>query len=541
MVGEEPAFRQQLEAFVRDRYALDPTAATIAGIHEHDAKLADLSLEGFAARDAFTDRWLRVFESRDPSSLSATDRTDLALVLGELRGELALRPFERHVRQPSLYSDAITRGAYYALIREEGDVETRLGALAERLEQAPAALRSAVTNLDPERVPPVYVVVAGESATAGATFVRAILPSLAPEGSAAKAALAGAGKRAGDALDQYAAWLRDDLMRRAKGTFAIGRDAFDALLRDKELLPYDAASLKRWGEELYAETAARLVEAARALGDAEWRDSVDRLRADHPAEGELVAAYRHDMERSREATRVAGLASLPAGEWLTVEPMPDFARPTLPYAAYVQPGAFERSRGGRFWVTLPAADEPEAVRAQRLEGHPRKGIAVIACHEGYPGHHLQLATAADHPSIARKAIRSNVFIEGWGLYVEELMTELGFLDDPETRLLRLKDLLWRAARVSVDVGLSTGELGFEQAVRFMMEGPRLERPNAVGECRRYTLNPLQPSSYALGRAAILDLRGRAERKGLGMRAFHDALLGCGSIPPALAAAELDLV
>ena len=171
------------------------------------------------------------------------------------------------------------------------------------------------------------------------------------------------------------------------------------------------------------------------------------------------------MERSREATRVAGLASLPAGEWLTVEPMPDFARPTLPYAAYVQPGAFERSRGGRFWVTLPAADEPDAVRAQRLEGHPRKGIAVIACHEGYPGHHLQLATAADHPSIARKALRSNVFIEGWGLYVEELMTELGFLDDPETRLLRLKDLLWRAARVSVDVGLSTGELGFEQAVR----------------------------------------------------------------------------
>src|SRR5207248_5701275 len=144
-------------------------------------------------------------------------------------------------------------------------------------------------------------------------------------GSAAKAALAGAGKRAGDALDQYAAWLRDDLMRRAKGTFAIGRDAFDALLRDKELLPYDAASLKRWGEELYAETAARLVEAARALGDAEWRDSVDRPRADHPAEGQLGAAYRRDLERSREAARVAGPASLPAGAWVPVGPMPDFA------------------------------------------------------------------------------------------------------------------------------------------------------------------------------------------------------------------------
>lgn len=540
MVGDQDAFRQQVETFVRDRYRLDPTAATIAGIHDHDARLADLSFNGFAEREAFSARWLHTFESYDASSWDARDRTDLALVLGELRGERALRPFERHRRQPSLYSDAITRGAYYALIREEGDVETRLGALAERLDQAPAALRHAVTNLDPDRVPPVYVVVAGESATAGATFVRAILPSVAPEGSPAKAALTGAGKRAGDALDQYAAWLRDDLMRRAKGSFAIGRDAYDALLREKELLPYDAATLKQWGAELYAETAAKLVEAARALGDTEWRDSVERLRKDHPDADGLVAAYRTDMERSRAAAHVADLAAFPAGESLTVEAMPDFARPTLPYAAYVQPGPFERSRRGRFWVTLPAEGEPDTVKEERLSGHPRKGIAVIACHEGYPGHHLQLATAADHPSIARKAIRSNVFIEGWGLYVEELMTELGFLDDPETRLLRLKDLLWRAARVSVDVGLSTGELGFEQAVNFMMEGPKLERTAAVGECRRYTLNPLQPSSYAVGRAAILDLRAQAKRNGLGMRSFHDALLGCASIPPSLAAAELGL-
>src|SRR6266542_3211921 len=234
MVREPLAFDAQVSEFVTERYALDPTAATIAGIHDHDARLADLTADGFARRDAFIDRWLAVFGSMDGADLGPTERTDLGLVLAELRGERALRGFERWRRQPSLYSDAITRGAYYALIREEGDVETRLGALAERLERAPAALRHAVTNLDPERVPPVYVVVAGESATAGATFVRAVLPSLAPEGSKAKAALAGAGKRAGDALDQYAAWLRDDLMRRAKGSFAIGRDAYDALLRDKE-------------------------------------------------------------------------------------------------------------------------------------------------------------------------------------------------------------------------------------------------------------------------------------------------------------------
>src|SRR5438128_557450 len=203
MLDAGAAFREQVDLFVHERYALDPTAATIAGIHDHDAKLADLSEAGFAVRDAFAERWLAVFESHDGQAWPAADRTDLALVLGELRGERAVRPFERFRRQPSLYSDAITRGAYYALIR------------------------------------------------------------------------------------------------------------------DKELLPYDAVSLKAWGQELYAETAAKLADAARALGDTDWRDSVERLRQDHPTEDDLVATYRREMERSREASNVAGLATLPPGESLS--------------------------------------------------------------------------------------------------------------------------------------------------------------------------------------------------------------------------------
>lgn len=533
-------FEQLVRTFVDERHASDPVGATIAGVHEHDSRLGDLSAGGWAARDALAEKWLALFTSVDEAGLAPAERTDRDLLLAQLRGERALAPFERWRRDPGMYSDLITRGAYYALIRDETPLDDRLGALAERLEQAPAALDAARANLDPEGVPPVWVVVAGETATAGATFVRAVLPSTAPDGSPSKPALIAAGKRAGDALDAYASWLRDDLMRRVRGTFAIGRDSFDALLREKELLPYDTGTLKQFGAELYAETEAKLSDAAAALGDRDWRTSVARLRDDHPSEDQLVAAYETEMQLSRQATVAAGLAALSEGESLEVEAMPEFSRSTYPYAAYVGPGPFERSRRGRFWVTLPLPNEPATVKRERLEGHPRKGIAVIACHEGYPGHHLQLGIAADGASLARKAVRSNVFIEGWGLYVEELMTELGHLDDPETRLLRLKDLLWRAARVIVDVGLHTGEMSFEQAVRFMVDGPKLERPNAVGEVRRYTLDPLQPSSYALGRAALLDLRERAKRAGWTMRQFHDRLLAGGSLPPALAEREAGL-
>jgi len=393
-------------------------------------------------------------------------------------------------------------------------------------------------------VPPEFVEIALRSVPAGATFLRVGAPAMVPSASAleraAERAFRPAADAAASALEKYALWLEKELLPKARGTFAIGRDAVDAWLKEKELIDHDAGTLREWGAEFYGETEAALNAAAIELGHQDWRAAVETLREDHPTEETLVEAYRAEMERSRLAVGTAGLATVPYGEDLVVDAMPEFQRPTYPYAAYVGAGPFESSRRGRFWVTLPDARDDEKTRRERLEGHPRAGIAVIACHEGYPGHHLQLTVAADQPSLARKAIRSNVMVEGWGLYVEELMTELGYLDSPQTRLLRLKDLLWRASRVTVDVGLATGEMSFDEAVRFMVERARLETPNAVAEVRRYTLNPLQPSSYALGREAILGLRDKARAAGWGMRLFHDRLLGAGSLPPKLMATELGL-
>ncbi|MDE3102180.1 MAG: DUF885 domain-containing protein [Chloroflexota bacterium] len=531
-------FAQAVERHVRERYALDPVAATAAGIHDHDDRLPDLSARGFAERDVFVDRWISALDAFPVERLSPVERTDRDLLLADLRGQRDLRSFERWRRDPGLYANAVIRGAYYLLIREDTPLEERLAKLAMRLAGSGAALAAARENVDAERTPPVWVVTAGEQAAAGGTFVRALLPTLAPGGSRAQRDLLAAGREAGDALDAFVVWLHDDLMPRARGTVAIGAEALDALLRERELLDHDHDSLQRVGQDLYRETNLVLDEAARALGDTDWRESVARIRADHPAEDGLVATYRAEMERAREASELAGIASFPPDAELVVEAMPDFARPTASYALYVGAAPFERARRGRFWVTLPPAGDPETVRRERLEGHPRAGIPVIACHEGYPGHHLQLSRAADTPSLARKAVRSNVLVEGWGLYVEELMTELGYLGSPETRLLRLKDLLWRAARVIVDLGLATGSMTFEQAVRFLVDGPKLERPNAIAEVRRYTYDPLQPSSYVLGREAILRLRDRAKREGFGMRRFHDAILAAGSLPPRLLEAEV---
>ena len=529
---------------MRGRFALDPVSATIAGLHEHDHRLGDFSGAGFAARDAFVDEWLAKLEALPTEDLAPKDRVDRDLILADLRGDHALRPFARWRRQPTLYSDVITRAAYYAFLREHAPLAERAATLAERLDQAPAALEDAKRNLDPARVPVEWIAIALRTVPAAATFLRETAPALLPTNTALERTVARAfrpaAERAAAALDAYAEWLERELLPIAHGSFVIGPEATDAWLREKELLDYDRTLLRAWGKELVAETEATLARASRELGFEDWRAAIAELRADHPSEDQLVATYHEEMERSRLATATASVATLPYGEDLVVEEMPEFQRTTYPYAAYVGAGPFESSRRGRFWVTLPNRDDDESTRRERLEGHPRAGIPVIACHEGYPGHHLQLTVAADSASWARKALRSNLMVEGWGLYVEELMTEVGYLDAPATRLLRVKDLLWRACRVVVDVGLCTGETSFEEAVTFMVETAKLERPNALAEVRRYTLNPLQPSSYALGRAALLALRDKARKAGWGMRLFHDRVLAAGSLPPKLLERELGL-
>jgi uncharacterized protein (DUF885 family) len=534
-----PAFGALVDEFLRGYWARNPVHTSFVGIHDHDGELGDFSRDGFAERDAYAREWERRFAAVPDETLTASQRIDREVVLAELRGALALQPFEAFTRHAPLYVQAITLGAQTLLLRDFAPLEDRLARIAERLSRAPLVLEHARRNLQPERTAPVHVVVAGEQAAAAATFVRAYLPSLAQEG-LVKRDLLLAGQDAAAALDRYAAWLRDEFMRSARGSFAIGRDALEALLGRQHLLAHDAASIVRLGQEAYEETAAALDAVAHELGAASWQAAVEELKRDHPRSEELLETYRAEVDRARQAVLAAGLVTTTPGDELDVLETPAFQRPTVPYALYFPPAPFEPARRGTFYVTLPDPQNPERERELRLQGHMRKGIPVVVAHEAYPGHHLQLERAAEHPSLARRTFWSPFLIEGWGLYAEELMTETGYLADPATRLLRLKGLLWRTARVILDVGLATGEMNFEQAVNFLVEGPRLERPNAIAEVRRYTLTPTQPMSYLVGRMEILRLRERARTQGMALRDFHDRLLQLGSIPLALAARELGL-
>jgi uncharacterized protein (DUF885 family) len=315
------------------------------------------------------------------------------------------------------------------------------------------------------------------------------------------------------------------------------------MLTEDHALDLNAEDLDRIGREAIVQTREEMdaVAATMAPG-ASWPELVERGKAEHVGAPERVRpAYEAAMERARQFVIYHELVSMPVEESLEIIDTPEYWRPLMPYAAYMPAAPFEPVQKGFFFVTPVDTTAPPEQQAKQLQGHNRFHMEVVALHEAYPGHHLQLLHANAHPSRLRRFFANNVFAEGWALYCEQLMRELGFNEGGMGHLMQLRDQLWRACRVVVDAGLHAGGMTVAEAVRLLVEEARLEEPNAVAEVKRYTMTPTQPMSYLIGKREILQLRDlyRARmRDRFTLRGFHDALLSHGTIPPAFVRREM---
>src|SRR4029077_19558424 len=250
---------------------------------------------------------------------------------------------------------------------------------------------------------------------------------------------------------------------------------------------------------------------------------------------ELVSIYAQAMERARQFVEAKGLVPIPDAS-LEVAVTPDFLRPLIPFAAYDSPGTYSPDRTGWFYVTPPDPGLSAAQQARMLRDHCRWEVSATAIHEGYPGHHLQIAYAQAQASPIRKLIATPLTQEGWALYCEELMAEQGFYDTEEERFFQRIHLLWRTMRVLLDVGLHTRGMTYQQGVDQLVDAVDVDRTNAEAEVRRYCAWPAYQICYAVGRRELLALREdfkQAQGAEYTVRRFHDAVLPYGGLPISL--------
>jgi len=531
-------FADQAMTFLEEEYRDSPVMASGLGLTQYDEELDDLSAAAFARREERDRAWLRRFRAVPDDGLG-TAAVDRDFLIAILRGREILHPHAMWKRQPATYLGPGLTGVFTLFLHRLRPERELAEAARARLEQVPAALEHGMANLDPALVPPIYVERAIGQARAGARYARELVPGEVRD-KTAREKLAAAGDVAAQAFERFAGSL-GDLQRKASGAYAVGEGVYSALLREKELLPYDARALRERGRQEYDRLSAEAKRLTKAVaGHEDWVALLHELNRIHAPDPEgMRREYEEWTERARSFLRRSGLVTLPQGERCLVEPSPHFQRPVIAVASYNRPPAFSDSLTGHFFVPFPPDGTPPDEIEKRLEGNCTHGIPTTSVHEAYPGHHWHLVMAKSNGSHVRRVFSTSYFSEGWALYAERAMREQGFFEDPRQELYQVEATIFRAARVVVDTSLHMGEMSFDEAVRFMMEKANLTPPNARAEVGRYCSWPTQASSYLTGMLEILDIRERyLARRGSrdvpALRAFHDAITSSGALPTSLA-------
>ncbi|MBI2347278.1 MAG: DUF885 domain-containing protein [Deltaproteobacteria bacterium] len=514
--------------FFKRYFELHPTEAINYGIPGYDHLLNDYGDEAYREEKVFVEESLKRLRQISVKGLTKDETIDYALLEGRLTIEnYEFRKEDYRLKWPEL--SLPIQHIYILTVRPTNDL---IGNLISRLERSPAALRQGIENLSrAEANPPrLWTEMAIEAAKGGNEFLEN-LPNHPRVQQALKepALLRQAIEKTKAAVQDFLGFLGRDLLARSRGRYAVGEEHYHLLLKKRHFLNHDAQGLLALGESLFDETKKELAALTEEIAPGKSiEEAALRIQQDHPSAEALLPAYQKAMEAARRFVSEKELVSFPAREVLRVVPTPEFQRHEIPFAAYLSPSPKDPEQAGYYYVTPVTEDE-------LLKEHNWTGLENTSVHESYPGHHLQFTIANSIPQAAtlpRLMNESSVFYEGWALYCEQLMQEQGFLKTREHRFVMLKDRLWRALRIIIDVKTQTGKMSYDEAADLMVRELHFPRPQAEADLNWYSQSPSVPMGYALGWSIINRLRDKEKSRfgsGFDLCAFHDRLLSAGSI------------
>lgn len=496
----------------------------------------DFSAASFEAEIAQQRQLLQQLTGIDPSSLSLEQDIDRRLLIGITNSDINTAETLRHwENDASLYLPSAQLGQ---LLEPEfdGTPDQRMTRLTGLLETLPSRLESGRTNLKrPPRRFTEAAIFQTERTLQSLDEGLSLLPDRDDE---TAAVLANARK----SLVGYQLFLSKDLLPRSDGQWMLGREAYDYVLQHRWYMDTNAEQILQRGLIAFEETEALAQQVAeRIQAGKHWTGVYEPLKDDHPQAANIKQAYQQQMDAARLFVIKNSVLTLPAGERVITIDTPPAMRRSSPFGTFETASPFEGGLEGRLYLT-PIEDWMTAdQQAQRLRSHHTAWIPVIAVHEAYPGHHAQALIVNENPNLLRRVISEPIFSEGWGLFTEELMFELGFLQGDDVRLTQLRNRLWRAARVILDVSLHTGRMSFDEAVAFLVEKVRFEPYAAELEVGMYIRNPTYVLGYLIGMQEIEAIRaeyiacfGQPQPPSV----FYDQLLRIGSVPPSLLREEL---
>lgn len=524
------------EAFVADLAELSPTWATEWGLPGHDGELQDFSPEYYDALGERTREMVMDVDAFDEATDSSDDEDDFddvdQVTAAALRDRLGVFLDRHHhaedLRDLNVIESPVQtiRDSFLLMPHETAE---DLEAVRARLAKVPAALDGYRTSLDDAAghglVAPLRQVDAvntqcEELADTGSVFEGLGLDPDSREVSAAK-----------EAFGEFADWLNEHLAPVAPHSDAVGRDRFELFSHDHLGDVVDLDEAYTWSLERIAELRARQEEVAAELYGAGTtvRQAMHQLNQDEHYTINGTEALQEWMQgvADQAIVHLDGTEVDVPDEIKTIECRID---PAGTGGIFYTPPSDDFARPGRMWWSVPE---------EQNTFHMWQELSTVF-HEGVPGHHLQIGIGLAESSLNLWR-RSVTWIaghgEGWALYAEQLMADLGYCDDPGFRMGLLDAQRLRAARVALDIGVHLGKKTPDGGVwdssyakTFLRENTAMAEPNLVFELDRLLGWPGQGSAYALGERMWRELRDDALDQGMTLGQFHNEALRRGSIP-----------
>ncbi len=535
------------ERYLEEAATLDPMMATFAGIAGHDARLPDLSPAGFEARAELDRRALADVRAATP----VDERERVAQEAFVERLGLKVEMYDAGIVTSQV---SVTAGPLQnvrgVLDLMPTDGEEAQHHISERLAAVPRALaeyrETLVHSADRGHVSARRQLeeVAGQvrrwtGQDGSSDLFRGLVDGLDAEGPLAEDLARNAGA-ASAAFAELGRFLAEELAPRGREREAVGRDEYQLCNRYFLGATVDLDETYAWGwEELGRLDDQKRATADRIKSGSTVREAVEVLDTDPARMVTGRERFRDWMQQLSDRT-VAEMAGVHFDIPEPIRRLECRLAPTNDGGIYYTGPSEDFSRPGRMWWSVPDGIEDFATWRE----------TTTVFHEGVPGHHLQVAQTAYNADLLNRWQRLGCWVsghgEGWALYAERLMDDLGYLADDGDRMGMLDGQSMRAARVIVDIGMHLeleiprdNPFGFHPGetwtpalgLEFMREHCLMEDGYIRYEVLRYLGWPGQAPSYKVGERIWLQCREdvrRAQGDAFDLKAFHQAALNLGS-------------
>ena len=531
-----PEFEKLTDEFTRGVLALSPVTATQAGYHEHNGMKLDEAIDDFSAAGLDAQRrFYKDVQSRlaslNASSLDREQQADLQILRNNVGVSLLeLDTIQSYHHNPTVYVELVGNALFAPLVLNYAAPDVRFQHIIKRLEKIPALVDQAKTNL--VDAPEVWNRVAREENQGNIDLIDQTLRKAAPD--ALKTSYDAAAGPALTALKDLNTFLAETLSKKTSD-WRLGKEKY------AQKFAYVLATDKT-PEQLLAEAERDLLatrmEMATLAAPRTVKQALDEIATHHATPATYMAEARKTLEQATTFVKEKRLVTLPPRSNLQVIDTPEFMRGIYGVGGFNSAPPLQPELGAFYWVTPIPKSWPTARVESKLREYNQYGIQQLTIHEAMPGHYVQQEWANELQPTSRRVLRSvfaNVpYVEGWGMYTQQLMSEEGYLNNSkELRLTWHKQKLRGLANTILDVRLQTMGMTDQQALDLMINDTFQEREEATAKLQRAQLSSTQLPTYYAGLMGWLQAREHyKEAKGsaFSLRDFHDRALRESGVP-----------